>query len=72
MAKVTKEVMKSLFDAGVFTPRHQQGCPKNYARTFPLPLAAKGKTMEEIKERVQRELENLPCTCKEQDVLREW
>ena len=64
MAKVTKEVIKTLIDAGVFTPRHDHGCPKNYARTLPLPLAAHGLTVEEIKERVQREFDNLPCTCK--------
>ena len=64
MPPVTKEVMKSLIDAGVFPPRHQQGCPKNYARTLPLPLAAHGLTVKEIKERVQREFDNLPCTCK--------
>ena len=64
MAKVTKEVMQSLVDAHVFTPRHPQGCPKNYARTFPMVLAAMGLSVEEIKERVQREFDNLPCTCK--------
>ena len=65
MPKVTKEVMQSLIDARVFPPRHQQGCPKNYARTWPLPFAAQGLAVEEIKERVQDIFDNLPCTCKE-------
>jgi len=57
--------MKSLQDAGVFTPRHPQGCPKNYARTFPMVLAAMGLSVGEIKKRVQCEFDNLPCTCKD-------
>ncbi|KKN22374.1 hypothetical protein LCGC14_0915660 [marine sediment metagenome] len=64
MAKVNKVVMQRLIDAGVFPPRHQRGCPKNYARTLPLILAARGKTVTEIKEGTQREYENLPCACK--------
>lgn len=65
MPKVTKELMQSLIAAGVFPPRHQRGCPKNFARGLPLLLAAKGKTIEEIKERVARDYQNLSCTCKE-------
>jgi hypothetical protein len=71
MARVTKELQRQLFDAGVYPPRHQRGCPKNYARTMPLPLAAMGLTVEEIKARVQSEYEKLPCECSD-DVIHEW
>ena len=65
MPKVTKEVMKCLIESNVFPPRHQTGCPKNYARTFPMILAAMGLSIEKIKERVAQEAKALPCTCKE-------
>jgi len=65
MPKVTKEVMQSLIDAHVFPPRHQSGCPKNYARTFPLVYATKGMTIDEIKSKTAEVYANLPCECKE-------
>jgi len=64
MPRVTKEMVKALIDAGCFPPRHNHGCPKNYARMFPLLYAARGLTVEDIKERVTREYESLPCTCR--------
>ena len=64
MPKVTKEVMKSLFDAHVFPPRHPQGCAKNYARSLPMLYAAKGLPIEEIKEKVRSVYDNTTCTCK--------
>jgi len=72
MPKVTTELMQSLVGAGVFPPRHQQGCPKNYLRSMPLVLAAKGSTAEQIKEYIEKQQPNFPCTCKEEDVSREW
>ncbi len=64
MPKVTTEQMREIILAGCFLPRHQRGCPKNYARTLPLPLAAAGYSIEEIKAKVQEEFDNLPCECK--------
>lgn len=64
MPKVTKEVMQALIDAHVFPPRHQRGCPKNYARTFPLVYAAKGMTIDEIKSKTLERYNELPCECK--------
>jgi len=64
MAKVTKEVMKSLIDADVYPPRHQRGCPKNYLRMLPLQGAAKGETIEQIKSRIAEMDKELPCRCK--------
>jgi len=72
MAKVTKETMKALSAAGVFPPRHQQGCPKNFARCLPMLYAARGLTTAEIRRRVRDKYDKLPCTCKEEDVLKEW
>ena len=72
MPRVTKEVMQSLFDAHVFPPRHQRGCPKNYLRCLPMLGAAAGKTADEIKIKIADEDKTTPCTCKEEDVLREW
>ena len=65
MAKVTKGVMQRIIDAGCFPPRHQRGCPKNYARTFPLVYAAKGMTIDEIKSKTLEHYNSLPCECKE-------
>ena len=64
MPKVTKEVMRLLIDARVYPPRHQRGCPKNYARTFPLVYASKGMTVDEIKRKTAEVYESLPCECK--------
>lgn len=64
MAVVTKEIMQSLFDNGVFPPRHQQGCPKNYARMLPMVFAAKGLSVEEIKVRVSAVYKTAPCECR--------
>ncbi len=64
MPKVTKELMKLLIDARVYPPRHQTGCPKNYARTFPLVYAAKGMTIDEIKSKTAERYNELPCECK--------
>jgi len=69
MPKVTKETMKALIDAGVYTPRHQQGCPKNYVRMLPLLYAAEGKTIDEIRNRTLKAYDECHCECKERDVL---
>ena len=71
MPKVTKELMKSLKDAKCFPPRHPHGCPKNFARCLPMLYAARGWSIEAIREEVTRDYNNSPCECKEQDVLRE-
>ena len=63
--KVTKELQKQIIDAGCYPPRHQRGCPKNYARVFPTLLAAKGKSIPEIKREVREIYDNTPCECKE-------
>ena len=64
MPKVTKELMKSLIDAGCFPPRHQQGCPMNYLRTMPMCLAAKGWTVEQIRGYITNQKLNFTCICR--------
>jgi len=34
--------------------------------------AARGLTTAEIRRRVRDKYDKLPCTCKEEDVLKEW
>ena len=63
MPKVTKELMQSLADAGVYPPRHKQGCAKNIARMFPMLLAAQGESVDEIKKQVREYYDKTPCTC---------
>lgn len=64
MAKVTKETMKTLLDAGVFPPRHRTGCPKNLARMLPLLYAATGMSVDQIKDIVWKAYNSYSCTCK--------
>lgn len=64
MPKVTKELMRTLIDAGVFPPRHQAGCFKNFARTLPLVYAAVGMTVGRIKKKVWAAYWSYSCTCK--------
>ena len=71
MPRVTKEIQRALVDSGVYPPRHQRGCLKNYARILPTLLAAKGYGIEEIRVKVREDYDQLPCTCKEADVIRE-
>jgi len=72
MPKVTTEMIKSAIDAGLYPPRHQKGCPKNYRRMLPLQGLARGFSIEKIREQIAEIDKDLPCKCKEQDVLRDW
>lgn len=64
MPKVTKELMRTLIDAGVFPPRHQTGCLKNYVRTLPMVYAAVGMTVAQIKKKVRAAYNYCFCTCR--------
>lgn len=72
MPKVTKDYMQRFIEVGGFPPRHQRGCPKNYARCLPLAWGSQGLSVEELKVKVREAYDDLPCECKEADVLREW
>lgn len=72
MSKVTKELIQEYYSSMHLPPRHQRGCPKNYARTLLLPLLASGYSFEDIKQRIEQEQESLPCECKEEGLLTEW
>lgn len=63
--KVTHELMQALVRAGCFPPRHQSGCPKNFARMMPLILAGQGKSIEEIKSETFKLYEAYDCKCEE-------
>lgn len=64
MPKVTSEDMRTYMDKFHLPPRHQRGCPKNFARTLLLPLMAKGYSMGDIKWEIALEYNSLPCECK--------
>jgi len=65
MAKVTKDVMAAFIEEGVFPPRHQRGCPKNFLRTLPLVCASKGMSPEETKKVIRAHDRQESCTCRE-------
>lgn len=61
--KVTHELYQSIIAAGCLPPRHARGCPKNEARMLPTLLAAKGKSITEIRAETWRVYEAKNCTC---------